>query len=129
MKVRAAILLMCVAVYITETSSIGYSNCGIVTNIQETVDKPDCCSGEKSCAMQQAAKKQSPQKENAGNCGKEASCTNCPICYTAIFPVTALLTNPAFSYKQQYPVIQINYNSTYSCESWKPPNECLLHTT
>jgi hypothetical protein len=123
MKVRAFILFICAAIYIVETSSVGYKNCLSPVNAVSTNndDMPACCAGKMKC-MKQQRKRSSSQKDNAGNCGNTANCINCPICYTAIFPVNDLPVNISSLYRKQYPVIQSDYNSSYFAKSWKPPN-------
>lgn len=114
MKLRAFILFICAAIYITETAEVGYMNC----SMPAPEAKASCCMSQKKCPRSN----HSSSKEDTKDCNNTANCSNCPLCYTAIFPAADLPSNVSGFYKRQYAILHVNYNSLFCGESWKPPD-------
>ncbi|HMH33935.1 MAG TPA: hypothetical protein VK543_12940 [Puia sp.] len=113
MKFHAFILLLAASVYVTETLTLPLT---IYQKSQQFV----CCGKMGKTNVTTCHQHKNEGKKESSDCDV-LTCWTCPLAYLSTFqPVLTLDNQP--NPQSEYPVIECNWTSEYTCKSWKPPD-------
>ncbi|HVU54742.1 MAG TPA: hypothetical protein VHD83_06785 [Puia sp.] len=89
---------------------------------QARSEAADCCPMMKGQQCPHQQKGAHDTKDMKGCCNSAASCTSCPLCYTAELAAPYTSAGSSSLIKKGYPPTPDQPLADYAASSWKPPN-------
>lgn len=124
MKAKAIILLLPLALFITETISFplqANSTCKKMT-CMKMMAQTKCSHQKDNCSKSTG----NSRPGNSGNCSNNSECSLCPVCSTFVLQAQYELSLQYELLQCRYPSLHNDYVSSYTSEVWKPPNNYLF---
>ncbi len=120
MKAAVHILLLVTLTYLGESIRMPY----YLVEQARTTAAADCRQMKKGqqCPYQHQHSGKGSSHDTKGCCDPMATCSSCPLCYTAEVACAYASTNFSSTIQQHYPEYTDASLADYTASSWKPPN-------